>query len=102
MLSRQSGATKKYMLVEIEELIWVNVSAQRTQSLRICPMSELGQTRKYSLRADAFRCSSNNGHGAAPCKNHDLCTKRLTLILQVLMLCIIYVRNGERYGHLRI
>src|SRR5665811_2154603 len=41
MLSRQSGATKKYILDEIEELIWVNVSAQRTQSLRICPMSAL-------------------------------------------------------------
>src|SRR5665647_3922593 len=32
---------QKYMLDQIEELIWVNVSAQRTQSLRICPMSAL-------------------------------------------------------------
>jgi hypothetical protein len=28
------------------------------------------------------------------CKNHDLCTECLTLILQRFMLCIIYVRNG--------
>jgi hypothetical protein len=47
MLSRLSGGTKKYMLIEIEELIWVNVSARRTQSLRSCPMPELGQKRKW-------------------------------------------------------
>jgi hypothetical protein len=35
MLSRLNRA--KYKLVEIEELIWVNVSARRTQSLRSCP-----------------------------------------------------------------
>jgi hypothetical protein len=27
------------------------------------PMSGLGQTEKYSARADVFRCSSDNGHG---------------------------------------
>lgn len=30
---------------------------------------------------------------APMCKNHELCTKRLTLILQMVMLCILYVRN---------
>src|ERR1035437_2610569 len=47
MLSRLSAGTKKYMLIEIEELIWVNVSARRTQSLRSCPMPELGQSRRF-------------------------------------------------------
>src|SRR5665647_519041 len=49
-LQTKCGATKKYMLVEIEELIWVNVSARRTQSLRSCPMSELGQKRHFGSR----------------------------------------------------
>jgi DNA invertase Pin-like site-specific DNA recombinase len=40
-------------------------------------MSQMGQKRKSSRRAFVFRCSSNNGHGSAPCKNHDLCTERL-------------------------
>ena len=35
MLSRLNKT--KYKLVEIEELIWVDVSARRTQSLRSCP-----------------------------------------------------------------
>ena len=33
-----------------------------------------------------------------PCKNHDLCTNPLTLIECGFMLCILYVRNGGRYG----
>ncbi|HWJ17633.1 MAG TPA: hypothetical protein VNR65_02790, partial [Geobacterales bacterium] len=37
---------KKYMLVETEELIWVNVSARRTQSLSSCPMSGMGVRRE--------------------------------------------------------
>src|SRR5260370_42489927 len=34
----------------------------------------------------------------ALCKNHDLCTKSLTYIKCGFMLCILYVRNGGRYG----
>src|SRR6266404_253121 len=48
------------------------------------------------------RSTPHNGHSAAPCKNHDLCTNVLTHIKCGLTLCILYVRNGERYDGLWI
>jgi hypothetical protein len=45
------------------------------------PMSEVGQSRKYSLRANVFRCSPNNGHTATTatrpsCANNGLMRKQ--------------------------
>src|SRR5674476_79735 len=39
---------------------------------------------------------------AGVCENHDLCTECLTHMECGFMLCILYVRNGERYGGLWI
>src|SRR4030088_1023398 len=36
------------------------------------------------------------------CKTHDLCTNPLTHMKCGFMLCILYVRNGERYDGVRI
>src|SRR6267143_6657707 len=57
---------------------------------------------KIKCCVEQLRPPPHNGHSAAPCKNHDLCTKSLTLIEYGFTLCILYVRNGERYGGLRI
>ena len=43
MLSRPSRGIRKYMLVEMKELIWVNVSVRRTQPPGSCPISGMGQ-----------------------------------------------------------
>src|SRR5882672_11785953 len=64
--------------------------------------TQAGSNSEVAAHWPRVRSTPHNGHSAAPCKNHDLCTNSLTHIKRGFMLCILYVRNGGRYGGLRI
>src|SRR6267378_391993 len=54
------------------------------------------------MRSLRVRSTPHPGHLPTPCTKHDLCTKLLPLIKCGFKLCILYVRNGGRYGGLWI
>ena len=48
-----------------------DIDAERLGGLQVdarCDQAQMGQTEKYSARADVFRSSSNNGHWLARTK----------------------------------
>jgi hypothetical protein len=63
------------------------------------------RVQRISTSYPSFRSRTDVGprfSRAGLCNNHELCTKSLTHIKCAFMLCILYVRNGERYDGLRI
>jgi hypothetical protein len=58
------------------------------------PMSEVGQSRKYSLRANVFRCSPNNGHTATTATRPSCAKRSHAGLNQVLLLPSLSFRSA--------